>query len=56
MRYSYLWTKEAQAARDEGVKDRPCAIVLAIDDVQDRTRVIVLLSHTTPSRRTRALN
>jgi hypothetical protein len=49
IRYSYLWTREAQAGREEGVKDRPCAIVLAIGDVQSRTRVIVLpITHTAP--------
>lgn len=30
IRYSYLWKEEAQAGREEGVKDRPCAIVLVI--------------------------
>jgi hypothetical protein len=49
IRYSYLWTKEARAGREEGVKDRPCAIVLAIGDAQDRMRVIVLpITHTAP--------
>lgn len=49
IRYSYLWTREAQTGREEGAKDRPCAIVLAIGDVQDRTRVIVLpITHTAP--------
>ncbi len=42
IRYSYLWTSEARAGREEGVKDRPCAIVLAIAAAQDRKRVIVL--------------
>jgi hypothetical protein len=31
IRYSYLWQSEAAAGREDGVKDRPCAIVLAID-------------------------
>ena len=49
IRYSYIWNREAQAGREEGVKDRPCAIVLAIRDVQNRTRVIVLpITHTAP--------
>jgi hypothetical protein len=30
VRYSYLWSHEAEAGRDEGVKDRPCAIILMI--------------------------
>jgi len=49
IRYSYLWTREAQAGREEGVKHRPCAIVLAIGIAQERTRVIVLpITHTAP--------
>lgn len=51
IRYSYLWTREASAGREEGVKDRPCAIVLAIDAAQERKRVIVLpITHTAPQR------
>ena len=30
VRYSYLWEREALLGRDEGVKDRPCAIVLVV--------------------------
>ena len=30
IRFSYLWKPEADAGRVEGVKDRPCAIVLAV--------------------------
>jgi hypothetical protein len=49
IRYSYLWTREARAGREEGAKDRPCAIVLAIGAAQDRKRIIVLpITHTTP--------
>ena len=49
IRYSYLWTREARAGREEGVKDRPCAIVLAIGAARERTRVIVLpITHTAP--------
>jgi hypothetical protein len=32
IRYSYLWAREAEEGRDEGVKDRPCAIVLVMLD------------------------
>ncbi len=49
IRYSYLWTREARAGREESVKDRPCAIVLAIGTTQERMRVIVLpITHTAP--------
>jgi hypothetical protein len=30
IRYSYLWEREARQGREEGVKDRPCAIVLVL--------------------------
>jgi len=30
IRYAYLWDSEARQGREEGVKDRPCAIVLVV--------------------------
>jgi len=30
--YSYLWKEEEERGQTEGRKDRPCAIVLAVDD------------------------
>jgi hypothetical protein len=30
IRYSYLWESEARQGREEGVKDRPCAIILVL--------------------------
>ena len=50
LRYSYLWRREHLEGRDEGQKDRPCAIVAAlrVDDAGD-TRVLVLpITHTPP--------
>jgi hypothetical protein len=50
LRYSYLWYREHLEGRDEGQKDRPCAIVAAlrVDDAGD-TRVLVLpITHTPP--------
>ncbi len=50
IRYSYLWHAEHREGREEGVKDRPCAIVLAIEN-QDhgQPRVVVLpVTHTPP--------
>ena len=32
IRYSYLWKSEHDEGRDEGIKDRPCAIVLNVTD------------------------
>jgi hypothetical protein len=30
IRYSFLWSKEADEGREEGVKDRPCAIIVVV--------------------------
>jgi len=50
IRYSYLWHSEYRQGRDEGGKDRPCAIVAAIRVDQDGdARVLVLpVSHSPP--------
>lgn len=32
IRYAYLWRHEAVRGRDEGSKDRPCVVVLAVTD------------------------
>ena len=51
IRYSYLWHEEYSKGREEGQKDRPCAIIAAIraDDNGD-TRVLVLpVTHTPPA-------
>ncbi|WP_338049140.1 hypothetical protein [Rhodoplanes elegans] len=33
IRYAYLWRREHLAGRDEGVKDRPCAVLLSVVDM-----------------------
>ena len=50
IRYSYLWMREYAAGRDEGVKDRPCAIVVMLTD-EDGDQVVTVLpiTHTPPS-------
>lgn len=50
IRYAYLWRREQEAGREEGMKDRPCAIVLALaGQKDDRSRVVVLaITHTPP--------
>lgn len=42
VRYAYLWAREAREGRDEGAKDRPCAVVLVVirDDDAPRGRVL----------------
>ncbi len=50
IRYSYLWHSEAAAGREEGVKDRPCAIVLAVENEGGDTVVYVLpVTHSPPT-------
>ena len=52
IRYGYLWHDEYIAGRDEGVKDRPCAIIAAVSVGENQqTRVLVLpITHTPPER------
>ena len=51
IRYSYLWHSEHLAGREEGQKDRPCAIVVAVRRGEaDETRVLVVpLTHSPPA-------
>ena len=50
IRYSYLWRREAQAGQEDGVKDRPCAVVVAFLEEDGRTRVYALpITHTPPA-------
>jgi hypothetical protein len=48
--YSYLWAAEHGGGREEGGKDRPCAIVLARQTMAERTLVTVVpVTHAPPS-------
>lgn len=50
IRYSYLWESEARQGREEGVKDRPCAIVLVILREGEHPIVRVLpITHSPPA-------
>lgn len=50
IRYSYLWDREHQAGLEEGNKDRPCAVVLAIIGDGGRTNIYVLpVTHSAPT-------
>lgn len=57
IRYSYLWHREHLEGRDEGQKDRPCAIIAALRlDENGNTRVLVLpITHTPPDHPTLAV-
>lgn len=52
IRYSYLWHSEFIAGREEGIKDRPCAIIATLrTDADGEARVLVLpVTHSTPAR------
>lgn len=50
IRYSYLWKREARTGQEEGAKDRPCAVVLALRDDAGRTQVYALpITHSPPT-------
>jgi len=50
IRYSYLWHREALTGQEEGIKDRPCAVVIAYRDDEGRTRVYALpITHSPPA-------
>ena len=49
IRYSYLWRREADQGREEGVKDRPCAIVAAVkNDPGGKTVYVLPITHSMP--------
>ncbi len=52
IRYSYLWHSEFSAGREEGSKDRPCAIIATVRTNADgENRVLVLpVTHSSPTR------
>jgi len=50
IRYSYLWKREADAGREEGSKDRPCAIVMAVTTGDGEQQVLALpITHSPPA-------
>ena len=52
IRYSYLWSREHVQGLEEGLKDRPCAVVAAIrSEKNGETRALVLpVTHRPPVR------
>jgi hypothetical protein len=56
IRYSYLWKREHQEGREEGTKDRPCAIVMSVVDEAGEKEILVLpITHTPPATPTGAI-
>ncbi len=48
--YSYLWKNEYNAGKIEGLKNRPCAMVLVVENADNKKIVTVAaITHTTPS-------
>jgi hypothetical protein len=50
VRYSYLWLSEHRRGQEEGAKERPCAVVLALLDSDGEQKVIVLPITRSPPR------
>lgn len=50
IRYAYLWRREAAQGRDEGSKDRPCVVVLAVtrDEQHGKTVWVSPVTHRRP--------
>lgn len=51
IRYAYRWKREPDAGREEGSKNRPCAIVLSVVDDDGALEVMGLpITHGAPKR------
>lgn len=55
--YSYLWHREHEAGREEGRKERPSVVVLAVEREADEATVVTVLpiTHTPPANPTLAV-
>ncbi len=51
IRYDYLWRDEAMRGLEQGSKDRPCAIVVALQAVEGKDARVLLapITHSQPS-------
>lgn len=49
IRYSYLWHDEFRRGLEEGRKDRPCAVILALTQADGEMQVVVMpITHSPP--------
>jgi len=56
IRYSYLWLDEYRQRREEGTKDRPCAVIVVTTGAEDERVVTVLpVTHAPPVDRDLAI-
>jgi hypothetical protein len=50
IRYSYLWAREHKRGQEEGVKDRPCAVILVtVTEDGDHAVTVLPVTHTPPT-------
>jgi len=50
IRYSYLWASEHAAGQEEGVKDRPCAVILVTEgEAGERVVTVLPVTHLVPA-------
>ena len=51
IRYSYLWASEHARGQEEGLKDRPCAVVLVVaDDAGGQIVTVLPVTHAPPAK------
>ncbi len=50
IRYDYLWRDEQKGGREDGAKDRPCAVILAYEADENGNRSVILaaITHSPP--------
>jgi len=48
--YSYLWSHEADAGREDAAKERPCGVVLAVGDGETPTILVAPITSRDPGR------
>jgi hypothetical protein len=54
--YSFLWADEHEAGQEEGVKTRPCVVVMSLATAAGNARLIVLpVTHTPPGNGAHAI-
>jgi mRNA-degrading endonuclease toxin of MazEF toxin-antitoxin module len=55
--YAYIWARERAVGREEGIKTRPCVIVLKVERVDERETIVTVapITHRSPDPQTAAL-
>jgi hypothetical protein len=49
IRYAYLWNSEFAQGHEEGLKDRPCAVIVCLERQDRKVELIVLpITHSSP--------